>query len=108
MGLRFTLSPQFGFLFHVEGEEMDHFIWELLNTHATYIWSMEKRGMALGKKFKLLEREINFIRDHGGKAFLNNEKSSEFVFSKVNHEHSGSDLIDGFPKWKMRVNEKLV
>ncbi len=44
MGLRFTLSPNFGFLFYVEGEEMDHFIWELLNTHATYIWSIEKEG----------------------------------------------------------------
>lgn len=108
MGLRFTLSPQFGFLFHVEGEEMDHFIWGLLNTHATYIWSMEKEEMALDKKLKLLEREINLIKDHGRKTFLSSKKSSEFVFSKVNHEHSGSDLIDGFPKWKIRVNEKLI
>jgi len=53
IGLRFTLSPEFGFLFHVEGEDMDHFIWELLNTHATYIWSLEKDGVSLEKKIKV-------------------------------------------------------
>lgn len=107
-GLRFTLSPTFGFLFHVEGEEMDHFIWELLNSHATYIWSIEKGGLSVEKKLKLLEREINFIRDHGRRQYLENTQSSDFVFSKVNHEHSGSDVIDGFPKWRVRVNEKLI
>ena len=106
--LRFTLSPKFGFLFHVEGNEMDHFIWELLDSHATYIWSIEREGIAIDKKFQLLEKEINFIRDNGRMVFLRNQTSSNFVFSKINHGSSGSNLIDDFPKWKLRVNEKLV
>ncbi|MEM1216425.1 MAG: hypothetical protein AAGJ82_12110, partial [Bacteroidota bacterium] len=106
--LRFTLSPNFGFLFSVAGEEMDHFLWELLDSHATYIWSMAKHAMPLDEKFKLLEREVNFIRDHGRRAFLSSTTSSDFIFNKVNHESSNSSIIDGFPKWKARVNEKLV
>ena len=106
--LKFTLSPKFGFLFHVEGNEMDHFIWELLNSHATYIWSIEREGISIERKFQLLEKEINFIRDNGRMVFLRNQTTSNFVFSKINHGSSGSNLIDGFPKWKLRVNEKLV
>lgn len=106
--LKFTLSPKFGFLFHVEGEEMNHFIWELLNTHATYIWSISKSEYDLTKKIKLLEQEINSIRNHGRRTYLNSIKISPsiFVFNKINHSSAG--IIDGFPKWKMKVNEKLV
>ncbi|MEQ8705832.1 MAG: hypothetical protein RIC19_18030 [Phaeodactylibacter sp.] len=107
-GLRFTLSPKFGFLFHVEGEEMDHFIWELLNSHATYIWSIDRQGPSLPNKFRLIEREINFIRESGRRIYLNSERNEDLSFTKVNHEHSESGLIDGFPKWKVRVREQLV
>lgn len=108
MGLRFTLSPKFGFLFYVEGKEMDHFIWELLNTHATYIWSIEKELASLENKLKLIEREVNFIRENGRKIYLNSEKTENLIFNKINHESSETGVIDGFPKWKMRVNEKII
>ena len=39
---KFTLHPEFGFLFLVEGEKYLHFIWELRNSNATYLWSIEK------------------------------------------------------------------
>ena len=106
--LKFTLSPKFGFLFFVEGEEMDHFLWELLDSHATYIWSISKDAMPNEMKFRRLEREINFIRENGRMRYLNSEKSSDFIFNKVNHESSKTGVVDGFPKWKMRVNEKLI
>lgn len=108
IGLRFTLSPEFGFLFHVEGEDMDHFIWELLNTHATYIWSLEKEGISLEKKLKLIEREVNIIRENGRIKYLNREKPVGVVFNKINHDNSKTGVVDGFPNWKMRVNEKIV
>jgi hypothetical protein len=107
-GLRFTLSPQFGFLFYVEGEEMDHFIWELLNTNATYIWSIDKKDFSLEDKFKQVERQVNFIKDHGRRLYLRSEKPTDLTFSKINHENSKAGVIDGFPKWKKKVNEKLV
>ena len=107
-GLRFTLSPEFGFLFYVEGEEMDHFIWELLNTNATYIWSIEKEGTPLKEKYKLVERTINFIRENGRRTYLNAEKSNDLLFSKINHGNSKKGVVDGFPRWKVRVNEKII
>lgn len=107
-GLRFTLSPKFGFLFHVRGEEMDHFIWELLDSHATYIWSIDRQSAPLPAKFKLIEREINFVRENGRRVYLSRGYNKDLVFSKVNHDHSESGLIDGFPKWKAKVKEKMV
>lgn len=106
--LRFTLSPKFGFLFSSEGEEMDHFLWELLNSHATYIWSIAKDSMSIEEKFKRLEREINFIRNNGRRAYLKNKEQSDFIFNKINHENSEKGIVDGFPKWKMRINEKII
>ncbi|GAB5555017.1 MAG: hypothetical protein Sapg2KO_46080 [Saprospiraceae bacterium] len=107
-GMKFTLSPKFGFLFHVQGEEMDHFIWELLNTNATYIWSMERAGITLEKKLILVEKQINLIRDKGRMIYLQSEKPSGFIFSKTNHESAASAFKDSFPKWRQRINEKLV
>lgn len=106
--LRFTLSPKFGFLFSSEGEEMDHFLWELLDSHATYIWSIAKDSMSIEEKFKRLEREINFIRNNGRRAYLKNKEQSDFIFNKINHENSEKGIVDGFPKWKMKVNEKII
>ena len=40
--LRFVLSPRFGFLFFVRGEAMHHFLLELLDSHATYVWSLPR------------------------------------------------------------------
>jgi len=107
-GLRFTLSPKFGFLFHVEGETMDHFIWELLNSHATYIWSLDRFGTSLDHKFRQIEREINFIRENGRRMYLGHTKNEGLIFTRVNHEHSESGLVDGFPRWRVRVGEVLV
>lgn len=107
-GLKFTLSPKFGFLFHVQGEEMDHFIWELLNTNATYIWSMERAGIPIKKKLILVEKQINLIRDNGRMVYLQSEKPPGLIFSKINHESAASHFKDSFPKWRQRINEKLV
>ena len=108
MAIKFTLSPNFGFLFYVPGQEMDHFIWELLNSHATYIWSIDKAPLSLEKKYKLVEQKINFIKDQGRLNYIRNENFEDLIFSRVNHENANSKLIDPFPKWKIRLNEKLV
>ena len=35
--LMLTVQPQFGFVFTIRGKEMNHYIWELINSHATYL-----------------------------------------------------------------------
>ena len=106
--IKFTLNPNFGFLFHVAGNEMNHFIWELLDSHATYIWSFDKIQYSTDFSFRSVEAEINKIRDNGRMPYLISEKGRDYIFSKVNHEHANSTFKDPFPKWRMRLNEKLV
>ncbi len=106
--MRFSLPPKFGFLFCVKGEKMHHFIWELLNSNATYIWSIDRGEMNMKQKIARIEEIIGFIRNHGRMAYLRNEDDEEFVFSKINHAQANSPVVDGFPRWKARVNQLLV
>ncbi len=110
--LRFTLAPHFGFLFLVEGEQGHHFIWELLNSHATYIWSIAKNERALQLQYKRVEQTINTIRSTGRDAYRAaykaNHLDQDLHFTSVEHTHAGSALVDGFPRWKHRLNEVLV
>ena len=105
--LKFTLSPDFGFLFCVEGKEFKHFIWELLNTNATYIWSVAK-SIPLKQAFLMVETQINHIRDHGRMRYLQFERDDALLFSKIIHKNANSVLIDAFPLWRTRLNEKLI
>lgn len=106
--LKFTLQPDFGFLFHHGGKTMHHFLWELLNTNATYIWSLPKGPFPLAQAYTLLEREINSIRDHGRMTYIQHTDRTAFVFNRIAHEHRNSDFIDGFPKWRAKIMEMMV
>ncbi len=105
--IHFTLTPEFGFLFYTEGEQMHHFIWELLNTNATYIWSGFK-DVSRDVLMKTIQRKVNFIRDNGRMKYITDEKNEDIVFTKINHEHANSKLVDGFPRWRKKFDEKLV
>ena len=105
--IHFTLTPRFGFLFYVEGEEMHHFIWELLNSHATYLWSKDK-SQNRSTFLSIVSRKINYIRDQGRLQYINHEQNEELIFSKINHKSAGSKIVDGFPMWRKKLNEKLV
>ena len=109
--IRYTLHPHFGFLFLVEGIENNHFIWELLNSNATYIWTFERHS-DIELQFKRIENIINVIRACGREkyksAYINGGQDNDLVFRVIKHEHIGSDIIDEFPKWKDRLNEQLT
>ncbi|MEM6725830.1 MAG: hypothetical protein AAF598_17445 [Bacteroidota bacterium] len=106
--LRFTLTPKFGFLFLVRGQEMDHFIWELLNTNATYIWSMDKDHPSLNRKYDRIEQIINGIREHGRMQYISSEKSQDLLFHRITHKHANAALKASFPRWKAKIEEKLI
>jgi hypothetical protein len=57
--IRFTNYPNFGFIFATEGELNNHFIWELLNSNATYIWTVEKGKNEIELQYKRIEKIIN-------------------------------------------------
>jgi hypothetical protein len=110
--IRFTNHPNFGFIFLVEGELNNHFIWELLNTNATYIWTIEKERTTIDLQYKRIEMTINTIlnikREPYKRAFKNKTVDTDLVFNVVNHKDKESDFIDGFPRWKQRINDLLT
>jgi len=110
--LKFTLHPWFGFLFTVEGEKMMHFIWELLNSHATYIWSLDKGEAALKIQYRRVEDAINQVRSSGREQYKQAWRSAhidqDLVFHVIHHEDANSAVIDGFVKWRYRVGELMI
>ncbi len=110
--LRFTLAPDFGFLFLAEGDSMYHFIWELLNTHATYIWSIDRSEQELRLQYKRIEDTINYIRRSGRddykRAYRNTHIDQDLSFSVIFHEDASSPFKEGFVKWKQRLLERIL
>jgi hypothetical protein len=110
--IRFTNHPIFGFIFLAEGELNNHFIWELLNSNATYIWTIEKGIKEIETQYKRIESVINTILDCGReqykRAYRTANQDNDLVFNVINHKDIGSQLIDEFPRWKHRINELIT
>ena len=110
--IRFTNHPIFGFIFIAEGEQNNHFIWELLNSHATYIWTIEKGKKEIELQYKRIEITINTILDCGRemykRAYKTTNQDNDLILNVIYHKDKGSQLIDDFPKWKHRINELIT
>jgi len=110
--LKFTLHPFFGFLFTLEGERMNHFVWELLNSHATYIWSAGKGEDELALQYRRVEDAINQVRNSGREqykqAYRISPNDPDLIFNVIVHENVNSPFIDGFVMWRHRLNELIV
>ena len=108
--LRFTLKPLFGFLFYVESGRQNHFCWELLNSHATYIWSFDSK-LDFYEKLNDIDNIINYIRINGRKKYKQLEKSedeSSFSFSTVYHKNKLTKFKDGFAEWKNELEKIMI
>lgn len=110
--LRYTLHPIFGFLFLIEGKTYNHFVWELLNSHATYIWSIETKSKHIDSQFNIVETEVNIIRSSGRENYklLNKNKHQDnlFTFHVITHDDITSNLADNFEKWMSKLNGLVV
>lgn len=105
--LLMTLVPQFGFIFICKGEEMTHLVWELLNSHATYIWSTPSRSMA--NNIRVVEREIRSINLHGRTFYKANFNNTEdLFFNSLIHRSSAYSYEQYFSRWKNSINNILV
>lgn len=107
--LRYTLHPFFGFLFFVEGSFKNHFVWEMLNSNATYVWSIDKAQA--DSQFDKVDKIINSIRANGRKnykRYYNNRTDvAEYVFYLVRHDDIATKEIEGYLKWENRIDELL-
>lgn len=107
--IRFTLTPKFGFLFVAKGDQMIHYIWEMLNTNATYIWSFDPSYWSTTSQLQKMEEAISFIRNHGRDSYLRNVSASDgVIFRRVLHKGAKSQFVDHFPDWRHAVNESIV
>lgn len=105
--LRFVLSPKFGFVFLAPGQDAHHFILELLDSHATYIWSIPRDWETIDAQYRAVEREIMAIGQLG-RGQYRRTLHFEHAFWFVIHENAESGVVDGFPRWKNRLLEGLV
>ena len=109
--MRYTLHPQFGFLFFVEGLRHNHFVWELLDSHATYLWSMEIINSNVVDQFRRMEVIINKIKKDGREnyknAYKNLKHDSALLFSVTQHKDASTASTDDFNFWKQKVNEVI-
>ena len=105
--LRFVLSPKFGFVFLAVGQDGHHFILELLDSHATYVWSIPRDWKTPDEQIQAVGREIMAI-GRTGRGQYRRTLHFEHDFWFVVHENAGSELVDGFPRWKNRLLEGLV
>ena len=109
--IHYTLNPLFGFLFLNETEFKYHFIWELLQSHATYIWSIEKPNKDIYSLYEKIEEIINTIkligREKYKKTISNKNFGYELVFKAIDHQDININLDEGFKKWKNKLDEIL-
>jgi hypothetical protein len=109
--IHYTLNPLFGFLFLNETETKYHFVWELLNSHATYIWTLDKVNLDINSLYAKIEEIINVIRligrDEYKRTYSNQNFGYEFIFKAIDHHDININLDDGFIKWKTKLQEIL-
>lgn len=110
--LRFTLHPHFGFLFLLDGKTMRHYCWELLDSHATYVWSLNKDPEPLERQYRRIEIIINSIRNIGRDRYKSSYRVShrdeDIVFSVISHKNIHSHFVEGFVGWRHKLNERII
>lgn len=109
--IHITLNPDFGFLFVIEGDQMKHFCWELLDSNASYLWSFDKEKFSTADCLQLLTPIIGVIKARGRNFYRQEMKvnpSPDYLFSAIHHEAEDITRIDGFRIWKERLESKLI
>jgi len=110
--LYYTLRPNFGFMFLIEERVNNHFVWELLNSNATYVWSFNKAKGGIELQFKRMHEIINSIRTSGRnnykQSYLSNQQDNDLVFRAISHDNISSNLMDDFLHWRNKLNEQLT
>lgn len=102
----YTLKPEFGFIFNILGNNRYHYCWELLNSHATYIWSFDKKVNET-KRLEAMEVSVNIILAQGRRYYKNAFKQGllekDFDFQLITHPKIKDSGLDRFTVWKSKL-----
>lgn len=105
--IKFSFKPNFGFLFTIKGIQKVHYCWELLNSHATYLWSIP---YDLDNAIQIIEDNIKLTTKIGRQNYKkeinkgNSTLPSTVVFNLIRHNNNK----DGFNKWKNELNSLTI
>lgn len=103
--LRFTTKPLFGFVFQ-DTSKNECFIWELLNSHATYIWKKNNFDERIDLS-SVVDQAIGTIRNEGRVAYRNYYKSlinPGYDFAVLNHLSLNQTEEDRFNEWRRKLD----
>jgi hypothetical protein len=74
--------------------------------------STGKEGSEVSLQYKRIEQIINTVQTLGRQqykqAYRNNHDDNDLVFRAIQHDKIGSNHVDGFPRWKSKLNEQLT
>ncbi|MEO6903026.1 MAG: hypothetical protein ABI315_07725 [Bacteroidia bacterium] len=94
------LFKPYSFIFFLEGEEKNFFVWETLDTkEATYIWQIVKNVASLSEDFKKIEERIDSLRTGGKNEYI---KNTDDLVLRIQHLYSEADK--DFPKWRFDLD----
>lgn len=109
--IRFTLQPNFGFLFFIVGSRKNHYCWELLDSHATYLWSF-KKAKNKSRQIRQIEETISLIDEIGRNRYKSSVRNHKLdmneSFNVIPHYAANSPLVDGFVYWKRKLKAHLT
>ena len=109
--IRFTLKPISGFLFFIQGEKMCHHCWELLDSHATYVWTFDPAEIFIEEQIRRLEGIINLIRENGRLRYRQwvrqNRDQRHPKLTVIEHTYANSPVKDAFPVWRQKLESIL-
>jgi len=107
----FTLSPLFGFVFLIEKGDKYHFAWELLKSHATYLWTIDKNSLRLDTQYSKIEKYIaetlTIGRGRYRREYLHKSTLDGFTFKAIEHQDILTMPEDGFDKWRNKLEDIL-
>lgn len=104
--LRFVLEPQFGLVFTVPTDHAHHYVLELLDSHATYVWSFPAEA-GMTRTDRQLGEEIATLAALGRQAYRRTQQLGD-AFAAIPHESAGSAFVDGFARWKAKLDSRLA
>ena len=102
--ISFTPKPYFGFMFYIDAKKLNYICWELLDSHATYLWALNKEdGFSL--LTEKVEESINYIYNEGRNSYKSNYSKElvNLIFHTISHNKIENDEKLGFKIWKNKL-----
>jgi hypothetical protein len=106
--VRFTFGHYVGFIFCILGTAQRHYCWELLNSHATYVWSFP-RAMSAADALSRLETQLQRVNQSGRTEYrrLGVQPAAGAQFAFVEHTLLNKSEGETFARWRQEVDNLL-